>query len=210
MEHYVEQDENYAKRNGHDQLQTLFCAQLEFVFAGPFVCVTRGKRELPPEHVVRLADESAVVCCYAERPANSHRRSASLTPSPTIATRLPAPGPGIGAQFWRPIALHPASRVNFVQGMAVLVRDERDDGAISVLVINRREELWRVHKFRLVGGYNQPGIWRCWGISRSEGTAASKLATALRSSGQPVAWRRGCVADRLWHRRKKRRTPARI
>src|SRR5579863_2513738 len=61
MEHHIEQDKNHEKHDGYDQLQALLRAQLEFVFAGPFICVTGRKRELLPEHAVRLGDESAVV-----------------------------------------------------------------------------------------------------------------------------------------------------
>src|SRR5271163_5134866 len=71
-----------------------------------------------------------------------------------------APGPAIGTQFGWPAAFHPLSRVSLIQGMAVFMGDDRDNGAITVPVMDRGEELWGVNKLGLIRGYNQHGIGR--------------------------------------------------
>src|SRR5262249_13389024 len=63
VKHHVKQDKNNEEDNGHNQLEALFGAQFELVFAGPFVGVPGRKSKLLPKHFVGLRHKAAVIGC---------------------------------------------------------------------------------------------------------------------------------------------------
>src|SRR5262245_53690277 len=61
MKNHVEKNENHKEYDGHDDLQSCFRTQLELIFSGPFVGITRRQFQFFMEQTVRLRDEATVV-----------------------------------------------------------------------------------------------------------------------------------------------------
>src|ERR1039458_58411 len=43
VEHHVKKQEDYEEHDGHDELQSFFSTDFEFVFSGPLISVSSGK-----------------------------------------------------------------------------------------------------------------------------------------------------------------------